>query len=114
MTWLQYGGNTVYIPAHARPSILARLLGLARVGRQAMSIAVLTANTASSQVRPIAPIGTSHGRGAPQDATAAGPPDGGARWLSPRISVSSGYFVAHADPAYSGTEKTEDRPIRDS
>jgi hypothetical protein len=26
MTWLQFGGATVYVPAHARPPILARML----------------------------------------------------------------------------------------
>jgi len=110
MAWLQYGGNAVYVPAHARPPILARMLALAGLGGQAMSIAVRPHSSA---------LGRSTGA----------KPDASRVRLEPAIdetqrptsllglkpTLDAGYYVAHAD-----LERAADRgaggevPRRDS
>jgi hypothetical protein len=50
MAWLQYGGDGVYIPAHAKPSILAGLMRPGGLGILAVNRAALRPSPPSSQV----------------------------------------------------------------
>ena len=99
MTWLQYGGNAVYVPAHARPPILARMLRLAGLGSQAMSIGVRPQGSAFGQVtRPkpdaglMRPEPVSDDKRRPTSLLGAGP------------TLDAGYYVAHA-----ALERADDR-----
>jgi len=99
MTWLQYGGNAVYVPAHARPPILARMLRLAGLGSQAMSIGVRPQGSAFGQVtrpKPAAgrmrPEPVSDEKRRPTSLLGAGP------------TLDVGYYVAHT-----ALERADDR-----
>jgi hypothetical protein len=101
MAWLLYGGNAAYVPAHARPSILARLLGLAGLGSQAMTIAVRSQCSTFAQVNP-----------AELEAGPIPPPTGGGRGaaslLSPGVELNAGYYVAHAGPKRADPGRADD------
>jgi hypothetical protein len=101
MTWLQYGGNAVYVPAHARPPILARMLRLAGLGSQAMSFGVRTQGSAFGQVTRARPDSSrmraepvSDEKRRPTSLLGAGP------------TLDAGYYVAHA-----ALERADDRRV---
>jgi len=100
MTWLQYGGNAVYIPAHARPPILARMLRLAGLGSQAMSMGVRPQGSAFGQVTTARPD-SSPMRSAPVSDEWRRP----ASLLGVEPPLNAGYYVAHA-----ALERADERP----
>ena len=94
MTWLQFGGATVYVPAHARPPILARMLGLAGLGSKAMGIAGRSHDSALAHVD----------RTGPEVTDARSPSD--ARRHATSVfgsgpTLNAGYYVAHSDAEHS-------------
>jgi hypothetical protein len=105
MTWLQYGGNAVYIPAHARPPILARMLRLAGLGSQAMSVGMRPQGSAFGQVS-----------GARPDSSRLRPAPVSDEWRRPASllgvepPLNAGYYVSHAalERADEGLAKGED------
>jgi hypothetical protein len=90
MTWLQFGGNAVYVPAHARPPILARMLGLVGLGNDGMTIGAGAQGSAITQVnRPKRePNGFRPTSGERRRATSM---------LGSGLAVNAGYYVAHAE-----------------
>jgi hypothetical protein len=94
MTWLQFGGTAIYVPAHARPPILARMLGLAGLGSQATGTAVNSHGSALEQVHRASP-----------DLTDVRPPSDARRratsWFEPAPALNDGYYVAHSDAEHS-------------
>jgi hypothetical protein len=91
MTWLQYGGNTVYVPAHARPPILARMLRLAGLGNQAMDFGVRAPGSASGEVTG-ARSDSSRMRSEPVSDEMHRPTS----LLGAGPTLDAGYYVAHA------------------
>ena len=91
MTWLQYGGNAVYVPAHARPPILARMLGLVGLGSDGMTLGAGSQGSAFTQVNrtgsePTRVRPTSDDRRRTTSLLGSGP------------ALNAGYYVPHADP----------------
>ena len=90
MTWLQFGGNAVYVPAHARPPILARMLGLVGLGSDATTAGSGSQGSAFMQVEVARPEpnwarSTSDDRRRATSSLGSGP------------VFKAGYYVAHAD-----------------
>ena len=94
MTWLQFGGSTVYVPAHARPPILARMLGLAGLGNKAMGVAVHSHDSALAHVD----------RASPEVTDVRSPSDARRHATSlfgSEPTLNAGYYVAHSDAEHS-------------
>ena len=98
MTWLQFGGTAIYVPAHARPPILARMLSLAGLGSQAIFISMRSKGAALAQAN-----------GAKPDATRVRPPSDTRRRAAPLFdsepTIDAGYYVAHEE-----TERSTEGP----
>jgi uncharacterized membrane protein len=101
MAWLQYGGNAVYVPAHARPSILARLLGLAGLGGQVMTMAMGSQCSTFAQVNRAEP-----------EADRVPPPSDdrhdATSLFSWGLDLNAGYYVAHAGPDHTDPDRAHD------
>jgi hypothetical protein len=93
MTWLQFGGATVYVPAHARPPILARMLGLAGLGNKAMGIAVRSHDSALAHVDGASPEVT--------DVQSSYAQRRGTSLFGSGPALNAGYYVAHPDAEHS-------------
>jgi hypothetical protein len=107
MAWLQYGGNAAYVPAHARPPVLARVLRLARLGSQAMSMGVRPQGSAFGQVTGARPDSgrmlqepVSVDRRSPTSLLGAG------------RTLDAGYYVAHAALERAGDRLAEGEDLR--
>jgi hypothetical protein len=91
MEWLRYGGDGVYIPAHARPSILAGLMRLGGFGILALNRAARRPSPLPSQVSPV----LSADRAA-QLASVTTPARGTTRTASGTSSPMPGRFISRA------------------
>lgn len=103
MTWLQFGGATAYVPAHARPPILARMLGLTGLGSQATGSAVRSHGSALAQIN----------RASPEVTNVRPPADARRRATSlfePAPALNDGYRVAHSDAKHSSAGPDGEEP----